>query len=78
MSIHDAFYCRECGCPLPNHSLNCSISAALNKAEIARLRASHAELLAALKSVMAEYEDGYGLRCVKQVHAAIAIAEKVT
>ena len=36
-----------------------------------RLKALNAELLAALEAVMAEYEDGYGLRCVNQVRAAI-------
>ncbi len=41
----------------------------------AALIAAAPDLLAALKAVMAEYRDGYGLKCVDQVSAAIAKAE---
>lgn len=41
----------------------------------ARLIAAAPDLLAALKAVMDEWREGYGLNCVKQVRAAIARAE---
>lgn len=44
-------------------------------AERDRLKEVNAELLAALKAVMGEWKDGYGLNCVEQVRAAIAKAE---
>ena len=40
----------------------------------ARLIAAAPELLEALQAVMTEHEDGYGLKCVEQVKAAIAKA----
>ena len=40
----------------------------------ARLIAAAPDLLAALQAVIAEHEDGYGLKCVEQVKAAIAKA----
>ena len=41
----------------------------------ARLIAAAPELLEALKAVMSEWRDGYGLNCVEQLRAAIAKAE---
>ena len=40
----------------------------------ARLIAAAPDLLEALQAVIAEHEDGYGLKCVEQVKAAIAKA----
>jgi len=40
----------------------------------ARLIAAAPDLLAALEAVMDEWREGYGLRCEKQVRAAIAKA----
>ncbi|GGD11873.1 hypothetical protein [Aureimonas glaciei] len=40
----------------------------------ARLIAASPELLEALQSVMAEWRDGYGLKCAEQCRAAIAKA----
>ena len=47
----DAEYpsCKECGAPAPTHNSACSVSIKDRNAEISRLRASHAELLAALR-----------------------------
>lgn len=44
----------------------------------ARLIAAAPEMLEALKAVIKEYREGYGLNCVEQVRAAIAKAEGVT
>ena len=41
----------------------------------ASLIAAAPDLLEALQAVMAEHEDGYGLRCVDQVRAAIQRAK---
>ena len=40
----------------------------------ARLIAAAPEMLEALKAIMKEYREGYGLRCVEQIRAAIAKA----
>ena len=48
-----------------------------NKAD-ATLIAAAPDLLEALQAVIAEHEDGYGLKCVKQVQAAIAKATGAT
>ena len=34
----------------------------------------HAEMLEALRAVLAEWREGYGLKCIEQVRAAIAKA----
>jgi hypothetical protein len=39
-----------------------------------KLMAAAPDLLEALQAVIAEHEDGYGLKCVEQVKAAIAKA----
>lgn len=55
----------------------CTMSGAKSNPSVmadARLIAAAPELLEALEAVMAEYEDGYGLRCLKQVRSAIAKA----
>lgn len=41
----------------------------------ARMIEAAPDMLAALQAVMAEWREGYGLRCEQQVRAAIATAE---
>lgn len=59
-------------CPVPQKGgvFDCNANA--------RLIAAAPDLLAALKAVMDEWREGYGLSCVKEVRAAISKAEDHT